>query len=137
MGIIAIIFSAPASPLPLHGECRRDRRPEGESQRVGDLLQLDELLRIKGSLFCFFRRRKQIAPTALAPLRSKNFTLYSLHFTLYTTLTPHADTYPFWCKAQSPKRTRCSHVSSMHATVPSCRQETCHDYCEAPATQLR
>ena len=47
MGIIAIIFSAPASPLSLHGE------------RVGDLLQLDELLRIKGSLFCFFRRRKQ------------------------------------------------------------------------------
>jgi hypothetical protein len=47
MGIIAIIFSAPASPLPLHGE------------RVGDLLQLDELLRIKGSLFCFFRWRKQ------------------------------------------------------------------------------
>ena len=42
MGIIAIFFSAPASPLPLHGE------------RVGDLLQLDELLRIKGSLFCFF-----------------------------------------------------------------------------------
>ena len=41
MGIIAIIFSAPASPLPLHGE------------RVGDLLQLDELLRIKGSLFFF------------------------------------------------------------------------------------
>ena len=60
MGIIAIIFSAPASPLPLHGECRRDRRPEGESQRVGDLLQLDELLRIKGSLFCFFRWRKQL-----------------------------------------------------------------------------
>ena len=130
MGIIAIIFSAPASPLPLHGECRRDRRPEGESQRVGDLLLLDELLRIKGSLFCFFRRRKQIPPTALAPLRSENFTLY-------TTLTPHADTSPSWCKAQSPKRTRCSHVSSMHATVPSCRQETCQDYCEAPATQLR
>ena len=63
MGIIAIIFSAPASPLPLHGECRRDRRPEGESQRVGDLLQLDELLRIKGSLFCFFRWRKQIFQT--------------------------------------------------------------------------
>ena len=23
------------APLPLHGECRKDRRPEGESQRVG------------------------------------------------------------------------------------------------------
>ena len=63
MGIITIIFSAPASPLPLHGECRRDRRPEGESQRVGDLLQLDELLRIKGSLFCFLEGESNIFQT--------------------------------------------------------------------------
>ena len=52
MGIIAIIFSAPASPLPLHGECRRDRRPEGESQRVG-----------KRGLFSVFRWRNQIFQT--------------------------------------------------------------------------
>ena len=31
-------------------------------------------------LSCFFRRRKQIAPTALAPLRSENYELCTMNY---------------------------------------------------------